>query len=134
MPAVMCMAETRIKPSLICDLASAFSTSSVMLMNSRCFFVLNHRYSVCDFIACPLCCVGCCRKGGAEPVPTCREPRRNRGCRPLFVPRTETPENSRVWASASRRRTSRLQGVCDIDVIIRALAFSVAHILVYMIH
>jgi len=24
--------------------------------------------------------------------------------------------------------------VCDIDVIIRALAFSVAHILVYMIH
>ena len=46
----MCIAETRIMPSLISDFASAFSTSSVMLMNSRCFFVLNQRYSVYDFI------------------------------------------------------------------------------------
>src|ERR1035437_3037655 len=52
-PAVMCMAETRQKPSLMPDLASSFSTSPVRRINSRCFFVLNHMYAVCDFISSP---------------------------------------------------------------------------------
>jgi len=49
--AVMCMALTSASPSETPDLARVSSTWGVMFRNSRCFFVLNQRYSVCDFNA-----------------------------------------------------------------------------------
>src|SRR5947208_17140297 len=46
----MCIAEASARPSWIWALASAFSSSWVILINCRFFSVLNQRYSVWDFI------------------------------------------------------------------------------------
>src|SRR5215469_8445386 len=46
----MCMADASASPSCTPLASRAFCTCGVMLMNSRFFFVFNHKYSVCDFM------------------------------------------------------------------------------------
>lgn len=46
-------AEASTRPSWMLALASAFSIWPVMLINSRCFLVLNHKHSVWDFMLRP---------------------------------------------------------------------------------